>query len=82
MIELKHHLTTEQQIWITNNVDVENIEYDFKEQTLTFLNDEDAVAFKLVFADKKRKQEIDLGFYYCPYIPLQFLEINIVIVDI
>ena len=34
----------------------------------TFYSDEDLTAFKLSFS--KRTQSMDLGFFYCPYIPL------------
>lgn len=82
MKEFKTFLTTEQQTWIANNVGIENIEYDFKKSIIIFFRDEDAVAFKLVFGDYIRKHEIDAGFYYCPYIPLQFIKTSIVIVDV
>ena len=80
MKEFTHFLTTEQQTWIINSVGIENIKYDFENYALTFLKDEDAVAFKLVFGDRRRKQEVDASFYYCPYIPLYHTNFTIKIV--
>jgi len=35
-----------------------------------FVNDEDLLAFKLTFKPKLRVTEIDMGYFYAPYIPL------------
>jgi len=36
--------------WIIENVGIENIKYDSDIETLEFLNDEDAITFRLKFS--------------------------------
>lgn len=74
MTEIKYDLSAEHQNWIIDNVGIDNIEYNFRESKLKFLEDEDAVAFKLVFGEYKERN----SYFFCPYLPLMhYIEIEI-----
>ena len=55
MIEIKLNPESRHVNWITENVVLEDIEYNWRNQTIIFFEDEDALAFKLKFSGYDNK---------------------------